>query len=92
MRARLMLISLVALAWANQPARADIIPNGRHPDVGLLPRGLSQLYDDTTLFTQPTTWRQIPWLTSLDDAIATSKKEKLPILIWVAGDDPLERC
>jgi UDP-N-acetylmuramoylalanine--D-glutamate ligase len=28
----------------------------------------------------------------LDDAVRTAKMENRPVLIWVSGDDPLERC
>ncbi len=89
---RFLLLASLILALIGYSARADVMPAGRHPDVSLLPRGYSQLYDETTLFPQPTGWKQIPWLTNLKDAIAAGKKENRPILIWVAGDNPLERC
>jgi hypothetical protein len=28
----------------------------------------------------------------LDVAVKQAKKEKRPLFIWVAGDEPLERC
>jgi hypothetical protein len=28
----------------------------------------------------------------LEEAIKVAKKEKRPLLVWVAGDDPLGRC
>jgi hypothetical protein len=37
-------------------------------------------------------WREIPWLVDLDEAVRLAKKEKRPILLWVSGDDPLQRC
>jgi len=37
-------------------------------------------------------WATIPWLMDLEEAIKVAKKEKRPLLIWTAGDDPLERC
>jgi hypothetical protein len=37
-------------------------------------------------------WKRIPWVTDLDEAVKTAKKEKRPLLLWTAGDDPLERC
>ena len=92
MRRRHLLLSILTLAISIQSAQADTIPLGRHPDVARLPRGWAPLYDETTLFPRPTAWREIPWLIDLGDAIAASKKENRPILIWVAGDDPLERC
>ena len=37
-------------------------------------------------------WQQIPWLVDLPEAIRQAKAESRPILLWVSGDDPLERC
>lgn len=37
-------------------------------------------------------WRKIPWLTDLGQALKQAKAEKRPILMWTAGDEPLERC
>jgi hypothetical protein len=37
-------------------------------------------------------WKKVPWLTDLDAAVKAAKQEKRPILLWTAGDDPLERC
>ena len=37
-------------------------------------------------------WQRIPWLTDLTKGIETARQERRPILLWVTGDDPLERC
>ena len=37
-------------------------------------------------------WQQIPWLTDLAQGQKRAQAEGRPILLWVAGDDPLERC
>lgn len=37
-------------------------------------------------------WQKIPWLTDLGQAQAVAREERRPILLWVTGDDPLERC
>ncbi len=37
-------------------------------------------------------WQQIPWLTDLAQAQKTARAEHRPVLLWVTGDDPLERC
>jgi hypothetical protein len=37
-------------------------------------------------------WRKVPWLIDLKQGIQLAKKESRPLLIWVSGDDPLERC
>jgi hypothetical protein len=72
--------------------RAESRPQGKHPDVASLPRTAAQLYADTTLFPRPTAWLAVPWLTDLNEGIRVAKAERRPVLIWVSGDDPLERC
>lgn len=37
-------------------------------------------------------WQTIPWLTDLAEGIRQAKDEKRPLLLWVSGDDPLEKC
>jgi hypothetical protein len=37
-------------------------------------------------------WRQIPWTTDLAAGQKCARAEGRPILLWVTGDDPLERC
>jgi hypothetical protein len=37
-------------------------------------------------------WQRIPWLTDLADGQRLARQEHRPILLWVTGDDPLERC
>jgi hypothetical protein len=71
---------------------ADSLPGGSHPDISRLPKEAAQLYADTTLFPQPTKWLDIPWGLDLNDSIRAAKAENRPVLIWVSGDDPLERC
>ncbi len=73
-------------------ARADSRPGGVHPDVARLPKEAAQLHADTTLFPQSTKWLSIPWLLDLNEGIRIARAEKRPVLIWVSGDDPLERC
>lgn len=84
----LTLASFIAL-----PTRADVRPVSAKEDVVRLPAPIAQLYADTTLFPQPTKWRDaIPWLLDLDAGIRLAQEEKRPLLIWTSGDDPLERC
>ncbi len=73
-------------------AHADSRPGAAHPDVARLPKGAASLYADTTLFPQPTKWLNAPWMVNLEEAVRTAKAERRPVLIWVSGDDPLERC
>jgi hypothetical protein len=37
-------------------------------------------------------WQEIPWLTDLSGGLDQAKKENRPLLLWVSGDDPLEKC
>jgi hypothetical protein len=96
MRARFRLIALLTLPLAlvcTRQARTDVRPVSAKEDVARLPAAAAQLYADTTLFPQPTKWRDaIPWLLDLEEGIRVAQEEKRPILIWTSGDDPLERC
>ena len=84
----LVLASLLA-----GPAYAGIRPVAAKEDVARLPAACAQFYAETTLFPQPTKWRDaIPWLLDLQAGIALAREEKRPLLIWTSGDDPLERC
>jgi hypothetical protein len=88
--------SVLVLATAGllvAPARPDGRAVSSKEDVARLPPAAAQLYADTVLFPQPTKWRDaIPWLVDLDESIRLAKEEKRPLLLWVSGDDPLERC
>jgi hypothetical protein len=72
-------------AFADSPATL-------RTDQSRLPRGAAQLYRDTTLFPRQAKWRRIPWMLDLNGAIKLAKEENRPLLLWVSGDDPLERC
>jgi hypothetical protein len=37
-------------------------------------------------------WLVVPWVLNLVEAQKMAREEKRPIFLWVAGDDPLERC
>jgi hypothetical protein len=37
-------------------------------------------------------WQRIPWLVDLPGAIRQARAEARPLLLFVSGDDPLERC
>jgi hypothetical protein len=37
-------------------------------------------------------WLGIPWVSNLAEAQKLAREENRPIFLWVAGDDPLERC
>jgi hypothetical protein len=88
------LLTLSALAsFLAAPARADVRPVSAKEDVARLPAPSARLYAETTLFPQSTKWRDaIPWVLDLSAGIRLASEEKRPLLIWVSGDDPLERC
>jgi hypothetical protein len=93
MRRRVSFLTASLLSLALAPAApADSRPGGPHPDVGRLPAEAARLHADTTLFPRTTKWLDIPWLLDLDEAVRQAKAEGRPVLIWVSGDDPLERC
>ncbi|NBO93612.1 MAG: hypothetical protein EBV06_15070 [Planctomycetia bacterium] len=37
-------------------------------------------------------WTRIPWQMNLATAVDMAATEKRPLMVWVAGDPPLERC
>ena len=37
-------------------------------------------------------WQRVPWLIDLAEGQKRAQAEGRPILLWVTGDDPLERC
>ncbi len=37
-------------------------------------------------------WQRIPWLVDLPRAVDLAKRENRPLLLFVSGDDPLEKC
>jgi hypothetical protein len=41
---------------------------------------------------EPFKWQRIPWLVDLPEAVRQARAEDRPILMWVAGDSPLQRC
>jgi hypothetical protein len=94
LRTRIAILSALVLpSFVAAPALADVRPVSAKEDVGRLPAASAQLYAETTLFPQPTKWRDaIPWVLDLDAGIRLARDEKRPLLIWTSGDDPLERC
>jgi hypothetical protein len=87
------LFALALASFVAWQARADVRPVSSKEDVAHLPAPFSRLYGETTLFPQPTKWRdRIPWVLDLEAGIRLARAEKRPVLIWVSGDDPLERC
>jgi hypothetical protein len=90
---RAAFLTLALAVCSAAPARLDIRPVSTEEDVARLPAAAARLYAETTLFPQPTKWRDaIPWVLDLHAGIQLAREEKRPLLIWTSGDDPLERC
>lgn len=85
-------LGAVVLAAARDGAVADTRPVTSRDDIGRLPTSAARLYAEATLIPRPKKYEEIPWLVDLNAGIAAAKKENRPLLIWVSGDDPLERC
>lgn len=61
-------------------------------DPGLLPTVPKRWYDAIRPRESELLWKQIPWMVDLEAAVTQARVEKRPLLLWVSGDDPLERC
>jgi hypothetical protein len=60
--------------------------------VALSPRA-GQFYGDVARpRDEPFKWPRIPRLVDLPEAARQARAEDRPILLWVAGDSPLQRC
>lgn len=80
------------MSTAVNAQRAESRPEEQPGELGRLPSKAARLYGETFFFPQPTRWLEIPWLLDLNEGIRLAKQENRPVLIWVSGDDPLERC
>jgi hypothetical protein len=87
-----LVLGVTAVGAFPRAASADTRPVAAREDVDRLPAGAAQLYRDVTIFPREMKYRQIPWLLDLDEGIRLAKQENRPVIIWVSGDDPLERC
>lgn len=92
MPSRRSFLPVLCLSLAAATVQADSRPSKPHPDVARLPKAAAKLYADTTLFPRPTKWLTVPWLLDLNEGIRVATAEHRPVLLWVSGDDPLERC
>ncbi len=76
--------------WA--VALLALAPAARGADLDLLPDYPARAYRVILPREDETRWQEVPWLADLDAAVKLAKKEKRPLLLWVSGDEPLERC
>lgn len=84
-QAHLLSFALVLLAANTLPVGAAQ-PDNIHPPYVL--KRLAAIKPPEYLLP----WKQIPWLTDLEQAIQQARKEKRPLLLWGSDDEPLERC
>ena len=70
------MLSLILLASLALPVAGDL--EAQASAIKPAPRELS--------------WLGVPWVLDLARAQKLARDEKRPIFLWVAGDDPLERC
>ena len=68
-------------------------PAAKISDVERLPPDAARVYAAIkTAHPGEFKWQQIPWLLDLEVGIRLAKKESRPLLLFVSGDEPLERC
>lgn len=80
-----------ATAVSADPPAAQV--SDQNPGVDRLPSLAARMYGFvTTPHPGELKWQQIPWLTDLPDAIRQARAEKRPLLLFVSGDEPLEKC
>ena len=77
---------IVATACADVPAQRD-------QGTDRLPIDAARMYRIVkTPHPGELKWQQIPWQTDLREALRQAKTEGRPLLLFVSGDDPLEKC
>ena len=68
-------------------------PADRNPGADHLPGDAARMYGFVkTPHPGELKWQQIPWLTDLREAMRLARAESRPLLLFVSGDDPLEKC
>jgi hypothetical protein len=87
-----VLLGALLLAGKADAARAQSFTGGGSPDLGQVSADAAERYAAIVPRADELKWRQIPWLNDLAEAIRQARQEKRPLLLWVSGDDPLERC
>src|SRR5687768_3751812 len=84
----LFLAATAGTAFAGADAPAD--PN---PGADRLPADAARMYGFVkTPHPGELKWQQVPWLTDLREGIRQARAEGRPLVLFVSGDDPLEKC
>ncbi len=82
-RTALLLVALLPL----------VLPgNARAAEVPVTPESIARRLAAIRQPPELRKWERIPWQTDLAKAWEQAKRQGRPIFLWVAGDDPLERC
>jgi len=86
-------ITAITMAFFASQLCADPKPASPDDDASRLAKDAAQIYKYVK---EPLPgelkWQEIPWMLDLKEAIRLAKEEKRPLLLWVSGDDPLEKC
>jgi hypothetical protein len=86
------LVPFIVMVVGAGAAGAEV-PAERTPGLDRLPVDASRMYNFVkSPHPNELRWQQIPWLTDLEEAIRQAKAEKRPLVLFVSGDDPLEKC
>jgi hypothetical protein len=81
------------VATAAAIAASTAPPSDPIPAVKRLPADAARMYGLVkTPHPGELRWQQIPWLTDLAEAVRQAKAESRPLVLFVSGDDPLEKC
>ena len=87
-----LLAPIILTAAAGVAAGAEV-PADRNSAAGRLPADAARMYGLVrTPHPGELKWQQIPWLTDLREAVRQARAERRPRLLFVSGDEPLEKC
>jgi hypothetical protein len=87
-----VLLGTAFFAATGDAVRAQFFAGGSSPNVAWLSADAAERYAAIVPRAEELKWQQIPWLNDLAEGIGQARQEKRPLLVWVSGDDPLERC
>lgn len=86
------LAALILMTASAVPARAGR-PDAKSPGLDRLPADAARMHGFVkSPHPGELRWQQIPWLTDLREGVRQAKGEKRPLVLFVSGDDPLEKC
>ena len=72
---------------------ADDAPAARPPAPDGLSGDAGRMYGFvTTPHPGELGWQRIPWLTDLAEGVRQARAEGRPLVLFVSGDEPLEKC